>query len=159
MNQITDQLFTLLNGNVTGIKAYYDGEVTLVPKSYQPALMIIPLASNLVAKSTAKDQMEYEVMIRIEVDVKTFFDEAGTGSQIKHTVALANYMEKIDSNGQFEAGTVMGILRANVRTSKWLYNNNETITYGIMPKGEFWVAKAEMTLSAITNLIERPPQV
>lgn len=159
MNNIITQLDTLLNGNLNadyGIVTYYKGEVVLPAKSYMPCVMIIPVSTSVVAKSTAKDQFEHVVTIRVVHDIKKFFKEAGTGTTIAATAELANIMEERESNGTLKSDTILGILRANIKTDDFLFNNDITIEYAVIQQGEFFYTQAEMELTATTDLLTRP---
>lgn len=144
---------TALSAKFTEI---YQGEVLVVPKSYCPALMVYPISTEVVAKSTAKDQFVYTIGIRAIVDLKKYLTESGTGDTIKAMEAIVNLMEERESNGTLKAATVLGVLRANIRTAEFLFNNNIRINYSSVREGEWFYLKAETTLTATTDLLTRP---
>lgn len=140
----------------TRIKTYYTGEVALVPRSYLPALMIFGERTQIIAKSTAKDQAQYDIGIRVETDINTYYKESGTGTTIAHTEDLMKIMEERNDNGTYKANTVVGALRAHVRGTNYLFNNDISVEYKIIQQGEYFVCRADLKIKATTDLYLRP---
>lgn len=138
------------------IKTYYIGEVVLVPRAYLPALMIFGERTQIIAKSTAKDQSQYDIVIRIETDINTFYKESGTGTTVSHTEDLANIMEERNSDGTYKSNTVVGALRTHVRGENYLFNNDISIDYSVIQQGEYFVCRADLKIKATTDLYLRP---
>lgn len=158
MNDLLDEFKTLLEGAMSGvISTFYQGEVKLVPQSYLPALMVMPVSTNVIAKSTACDQYQYTVKVRIVTDIKKNLDEAGTGDIIKSQQAIIDMFEARTSTVP-DADSVMGVLRkvGNIRGVNYIYNNDITIDYGGIVEANGWFyVMAEATLSFTTDLILR----
>jgi len=156
MNLVLAELKSILSTAIgASIKAYYQGEVAVVPQSYLPALMIFGRSTNVVAKSTAKDQYQYNITIRVVIDLKKYLSESGTGDTIKAQEALINLMEERNSDGTTKAATVLGALRDNVRGTQYLFNNDITIEYSTIQQGEYFYYKADCNLTATTDLLTR----
>ncbi len=159
MNLLLAELLTKLKAAIgtTLIKTYYQGEVVTaaVPQSYLPALMVFGESTEVVAKSTAKDQYKYSIGIRVVIDLKKYLTEAGVTEVLKAQEAIINLMEERSSDGTTKAATVLGCLRDNVRGTNYLYNNDITIEYKTIERGEFFYYQAECRLSATTNLLTR----
>ena len=157
MNRILSELKTKLSTAIGSnlIKSYYQGEVVVVPQSYLPALMIFGNSTEVVAKSTAKDQYKYDITIRVVIDLKAYLSEAGTGDTIKAQQAIINLMEERNTNGTLKTTTVLGTLRANIRGTDWLFNNDITIQYKTIQRGEFFYYQADCNLTATTDLLTR----
>lgn len=158
MNDVLAELLDLLQAGVgANITSYYQGEVLLVPQSYLPALMIWGKSTEVIAKSTACDQSKYTIGIRVVVDLKKYVDVAGVTEIIKAQEALINIMEE-RTDGVPDADTVLGVLRDvdNIRGIDYLFNNEITINYSTVQRGEFFYAQAEMELNATTDLRPRP---
>lgn len=149
----------MLEDNLQGVfKTFYLGEVTPVPQSYCPALMVIPNTTQVVAQSTAKDQYVYNITIRIVVDVKKYFSEDGTGDTIKVSDAIVNLVEKRTQTGALDPSCVMYHLRntETIRGEYYLFNNNINVEYSRLEQGEFPYVYADITLEATTDTITRP---
>jgi len=156
MNLVLAELKSILSTAIgASIKAYYQGEVAVVPQSYLPALMIFGRSTNVVAKSTAKDQYQYNITIRVVIDLKKYLSESGTGDTIKAQEALINLMEERNSDGTTKAATVLGALRDNVRGTQYIFNNDITIEYSTIQQGEYFYYKADCNLTATTDLLTR----
>lgn len=154
VNEITGLLSTAMT---TSFKKYYQGEVVAVPQSYTPALMVFGNSTEVIAKSTAKDQLLHNITIRAMIDVKGVLDEAGTGLLVKAQQSLYDLVEATDASGDFEATSILGVLRtnANVRGTFYLFNNTITVEYNTLAKGEWPYVSAEITLEAVTDLKKR----
>jgi hypothetical protein len=159
MNEVLDKIKSLLQDSLCQkITSYYKGEVIVPPKSYLPALMVIGNSTNVVAKDTCNDQFEYDITIRVVVNVMEYVSDRGTGEVMKAQEDLINIMEARNEDGSLASDSVIGVLRANVRTNKFLYNNDITAEYRAIQTGEFFYVQAEVSLSAVTDLIPRPIQ-
>lgn len=161
MNDVLDELKALFSATINlvdsdRIKTFYIGEVAIVPQSYMPALMVIPNSTSVIAKSTAKDQYEYNITVRVVIDLKKFLSTSGTGDTIKSMQEITKIMEERNSDQTLKDDTVLGILRANIRGTDYLFNNNITINYDVISTGEWPRVQAECELTAITNLLTRP---
>lgn len=158
MNDLLDEFKTLLEGAMSGsITTFYKGEVKLVPQSYLPALMVMPVSTNVIARTTASDQFQYTVKVRIVTDIKKSLDEAGTGAIIKSQQSIIDMFEE-RTNTVPDADTVLGVLRkvTNIRGVNYIYNNDITIDYGGIVEADGWFyVTAEATLSFTTDLILR----
>lgn len=156
MNDVIAEILAYLQAELgVRMKTYYLGEVEVTPKSYLPALMIIPNETNLIAKTTAEDQEEFDITIRVVTDLKTYLNEAGTGTTIKQTLDHVNIMEERNSNMTLKSNTVLGALRKYITGSKYLFNNNARITYQVIQTGEWFYCRSEINLKAVTNLHQR----
>lgn len=158
MNELLDELKSLLQTALgANFKTYYKGNVIVPPKKYLPALMIFGNSTNVIAKTTAEDQYQYNVSIKVVVDVMTFVDEAGTGEIIKSQETLIDLMEQRNSSNQPVATTVLGVLRDtdNIRGARYIHNNNINVTYSAAQTGEFFYNYAIMNLEFITDLVPR----
>jgi hypothetical protein len=159
MNRVLSELKTLLSTAIgtTLIKSYYQGEVVTpaIPQSYLPALMVFGNSTEVVAKSTAKDQYRYNITIRVVIDLKLYLKEAGTGATISAQQAIINLMEERNTDGTLKDATVLGTLRNNVRGTDYLYNNDITIEYKTIERGEFFYYQADCNLTATTDLLTR----
>src|SRR3989344_3978454 len=148
MNRVLSEIKTLLStAMTTSIKQYYQGEVAVVPQSYLPALMIFGNGTEVVAKSTAKDQYRYNITIRVVIDLKLYLKESGTSDTIKAQQAIINLMEERNTDGTLKDATVLGTLRNNVRGTDYLFNNDITIEYQTIQRGEFFYYQADCNLT------------
>lgn len=159
MNRVLAELLTKLKAAIgtTLIKTYYQGEVVTpaVPQSYLPALMVFGESTEVVAKSTAKDQYKYTIIIRVVIDLKKYLKESGVSEILTAQEAIINLMEERNSDGTTKATTVLGCLRDNVRGTDYLFNNDITIDYKTIERGEFFYYQAECRFSAVTDLLLR----
>lgn len=160
MNDVLDELKALFETNLTGrsIKKFYKGEIALVPQSYTPVFMIWGVSTEIIAKSTACDQFVYTIQIRIEDSLNHTLKSTGIADDdLEDQETLINTMEERETNGQLKSNTVMGILRtvSNISGTSYLFNNELTATYSRILKGEYWAVRAELTLTATTDLVER----
>lgn len=157
MNLVLAKLKTLFDTALSAkFTEIYQNEVLIVPQSYLPALMVFPISTKVVAKSTAKDQYVYTIGIRAIVDIKKYVTENGTADKIKAMEAIVNLMEERNADGTLVAATVLGVLRANIRAEEFLFNNDIDIRYSAVREGEWFYQKAEITLTATTDLLTRP---
>lgn len=157
MNDVLDEIIAFLStGMAERVKTFYKGEVVLPPKSYLPALMVFGNSTNIVAKSTAKDQYIYNITVRIVMNINKKFSEDGTGTTIKAYEDMVNIMEDRETTGVLMTDTVLGLLRENVKGTNYLFNNTISVEYGKLDVGEYWAYKAEATFEAVTDLILRP---
>lgn len=153
MNDVIAEIIAKIQTEVGNrIKTYYTGEVEVAAKSYLPAIMIFPNQTTLIAKTTAEDQEEFDITIRVVTDLKTYLNEAGTGTTIKQTLDHVNIMEERNSDMTVKSNTVLGALRKYIRGSKYLFNNDINITYQVIPTGEWFYCRSEINLKATTNL-------
>ncbi len=153
MNDIIAELIAKIQTEVGNrILTYYTGEVEVPAKSYCPMLMIIPNKSMVIAKDTANDQEEFDITLRLVTDLKTYLNQAGTGTVIKQTLDHVNIMEERNSDMTVKSNTVLGALRKYVKGSKYLFNNNIDITYQVIQTGEWFFCRSEINLKAVTNL-------
>lgn len=160
MNDVLQELKTTLETAIGAkFNTYYVGEVALVPKSYCPALMVIPVSTNVVSKTTCEDDTTYTVTIRAVVDLNKFLDENGTGDTIKSQQNLINLMEERDSADGYKlkSDTVLGVIRDkdNLRGLSYKYNNDLTVEYSVQQRGEYFYVQAEVTFE-LYHIIERP---
>lgn len=157
MNRVLSEFKTKLSTAIgsTLIKSYYQGEVVVVPQSYLPALMIFGNSTEVVAKSTAKDQYKYDITVRVVIDLKLYLKESGTGETLAAQQAIINLMEERNTDGTLKAATVLGCLRDNVRGTDYLFNNDINIEYKTIQRGEFWYYQADCNLTATTDLLTR----
>lgn len=156
MFDILDELKTDLSAAIgSTIKTYYIGEVLLVPQSYLPALMVFGTETNLIAKSTAKDQTTHAITIRVVHSIVPKFDEAGTGTTVSAHEDLVKIMEERNSSMVPLSTTVLGVLRRNISGTDYLFNNDIRIIYKTLQAGEFWYVSADCQLTAVTNLVSR----
>jgi len=164
MNLVLDEIKTLMEDNINDnlapgadnrIKSFYQWEVALVPRSYLPALMVIGRSTRQAARGTAKDQVTYDVTIRVIADLVKEFTEAGTSDIIKSQETLADLMEERDSNGLASATSVLGILRRNIRGTNYLFHNDYTITYNMIQRNGFFYVAADMNFTLTTDLVLR----
>lgn len=157
MNRVLAELKSLFDNALSSkFTEIYQGEVVLPPQSYLPCLMLIPQSTEVIAKSTAKDQYTYTILLRAVVDIKKYFDEAGTGDVLKAQQALINLMEERETTGVLKTATVLGVLRANITGTDYLFNNEITIQYSTIQTGEWFYWKAECLVKATTDLLVRP---
>lgn len=159
MNEALKELIILLKANLfQKIETYYQGEVIVNAKSYMPALMVFGNTTSVVAKDTCNDQFEYDITIRVVDNIMEYVSDRGTGEIIKSQESLISIMEARNIDGTLAIDTVLGTLRANVRGTKFLYNNDITVEYRAIQTGEFFYVQAELNLTAVTDLIPRPVQ-
>lgn len=159
MNEVLQELIGKLKANLCQkIQTYYQGEVIINAKSYMPALMVFGNSTNVIAKDTCNDQFEYNITIRVVDNIMEYVSDKGTGEIIKAQESLVNIMEARNDDGTLAIDSVLGTLRANVRGTKFLYNNDITVEYRAIQTGEFFYVQAEMNLTATTDLIPRPIQ-
>ncbi len=145
-------------GGSPRITSFYQGIVTVPAQSYLPALMVFGTGERIIAKSTAKDQYEYDITVRVVIDLKTFFDESGTGELIDSQEAIRKIMgERDSSTGAPKSDTVLGVLRApaNIRGNGYLSLNNIDITYKNEVSGQFPYVQADASFTLVTDLILR----
>jgi hypothetical protein len=161
MNDLLDEIKTLLETSLAGrITTFYQGTVKVFPQSYLPALAVMPMRTEVIAKTTACDQYRYTVKIRIVMDVKKYFDESGTGDTIKSQQAMIALLEGRTGTVP-DADTLMGTLRkvGNIRGVNYLYNNDIDIDYdadgGIVAREGFFYVMCDVTVSFTTDLILR----
>jgi hypothetical protein len=157
MNEVLAKIIELLKAEMPQIKTFYEGEVVMgtVPRSHLPAVMVFGNSTNVIAKSTCTDQYTYNITIRLVSDLMKFVSEKGTGEIIKAQEYLIDTMEKRDSQGVLENDTILGVMRKNIGTNKYLFNNDIRITYQTIQTGEFFYVKAEMNLTATTDILSR----
>lgn len=159
MNLVLDEIKDLMENNInvgsTRINTFYQWEVALVPRSYLPALMVIGRSTRQEARGTAKDQVTYDITIRVITDLVKEFTEAGTGDIIKAQETLANLMEERETTGVAKATSVLGILRRNIRGTSYLFHNDYTITYNMIQRNGFFYVAADMNFTLTTDLVLR----
>jgi len=157
MKNAIDQLYTLFSTDLSAkFTTFYKGEVAIVPQSYLPALMVFGNQTTVVAKSTAKDQYVYDITARAVIDLKLYLKESGTNDIISAQMAMYNFMEERNADGSLKSDTVLGVLRGNIRTDDFIFNNDVTITYSVIQTGEFFYYKADCNFTATTDLLLRP---
>jgi len=145
-------------GGSPRVKSFYQGIVALPPNSYLPVVMVFGTSEQVIAKSTAKDQYQYEMTVRVVIDLKAFFDENGTGEKIDAQEAIRKIIgERDSSTGAPKSDTILGVLRApaNIRGTGYLFNNNVTVTYKNEIGGQFPYVQADASFTLITDLILR----
>lgn len=158
MLDVLNELKSLISAGMSNrYDTLYVGEVTLPAKSYMPAVMIIPQQTVKEHVSTACDRYVYTVLIRVVVDLKSFFDEAGTGDTIKSQEALMKIMEEREANGVPKGDTLLGILGDvdNIRGTNYIVLNPLTVSYEVIGGGEFPYVKAECEVQ-LENRLSRP---
>lgn len=146
------------SGGSPRIKSFYQGDVALPPQSYLPALMVFGTSEQVIAKSTSSDQYQYELTVRVVIDLKKYFDQAGTGEKIDAQEAIRKIMgERDTTTGAPKSDTVLGVLRKpeNIRGLGYLFNNNVTISYSNEVSGQFPYVRADATFTLLTDLILR----
>ena len=156
MISVIDEIIVDLTAALSAkFETIYKGIVIPIPQSYLPALMVFPISTNIIAKSTAKDQHVYTIGITATISLKKYFDESGTGTTMDAQEAIVKLMEERDTNGKPIDASVLGVLRNNVRGTSYLYNNEIMIEYGKPETNEFPYLQAELNVQAITDLITR----
>ena len=160
LQTILDLMKATINDNSTQIKTFYKGKVNseVVPMDYLPALMIYGNSTSVSALSTCKDQYVYDITIKLVDNLKNYMSTSGVDETIKHQEAMYNLVEDRETTGVLKADTVLGILRSNIRTAKWLNNNDIDIDYTIVPSeaGNFWRIECDINLIATTDILSRP---
>ena len=161
LQTILDLMKASINSVTAGtIKTFYKGKVNpdVVPQDYMRALMVYGNSTSVVALSTCKDQYKYDITIKLVDNLKNYLSTSGVTETIKHQEAMYNLVEKRETTGVLKADTVMGILRANIRTDEFLFNNDITADYTIVPSesGSFWRLECDINLTATTDILSRP---
>lgn len=161
MQPIIDEILTILQAEpilTAKITTFYDGLVDIPPKEYLPALMVDGLSTQSEAKSTAKDQYTYQIIIRLSINRAEFFDEAGSINRISSKRELRDIIEGREVDGNLKIGTVLYQVRKNVRGVQYLYNNDISIGYNDEKdaRGKFMYATADMVFNVVTDLLIRP---
>lgn len=157
MNHVLSQLKTLLDNNLrSSVDTIYQGEVVVPAKSYLPAVMIIPNSTDIEARSTNTDETIYDITIRLVIDIKKSFDEAGSGDLIDSTEKMINIMEERNtSDNTLKSDTVCGILRENDTTSEYIYQDGLSVDYDPAQVGEWFIQQAEVNISTTYDIINR----
>jgi len=165
MDDALEDILTLIKATINTvdsdkIKTFYKGKVNaeVVPRSNMRALMVYGNSTSVVAKSTAKDQYQYDITIKIVDHLTAYLKETGVVETLESHEAFYNLVEERESDGSLKADTVLGILRANIRTDSFLYNNDILANYAIIPpeSGQFWRLECDINLTATTDIVIRP---
>jgi len=160
LQTILDLMKDNINENETKINTFYKGKVNpeVVPKSNLKALMVYGNSTNVVALSTCKDQYVYDITIKVVDHLTSYMSEKGVDQTILHQEAMYKLAEERETTGVLKADTVVGILRANIRTDDFLFNNDISVDYTIVPSeaGSFWRIECDINLTATTDILSRP---
>ena len=160
LQTILDLMKATINDNSTQIKTFYKGKVNpeVVPMDYLPALMVYGNSTSVSALSTCKDQYVYDITIKLVDNLKNYLSTSGVDETIKHQEAMYNLIEDRETTGVLKADTVIGILRANIRTDDFLFNNDIIADYSIVPSesGTFWRIECDVNITATTDILSRP---
>ena len=147
MNNITSRLKTLIDNSITNdVNTVYDGDVVVPPNSYLPAVIIAGTTTSQTGDSTEKDEVVFEVTIKVVADVKEEFNESGTGEVLENQKKLKRIMEDRNNDGSLKSDTIFGILRENITDDNWIFNDNLTANYDPAQVGNWFLIQAEMTL-------------
>jgi len=160
LQTILDLMKASINDNETKIKTFYKGKVNpeVVPKSYMRALMVYGNSTNVIALSTCKDQYTYDITVKLVDHLTSYMSENGVDETIKHQEAMYKLAEERETTSVLKADTVLGILRSNIRTNNFLFNNDINVDYTIVPSesGTFWRLECDINLTATTDILSRP---
>lgn len=123
-------------GMTTLMNKYYIGKVAneRIPGNHLPVLMVWGTNTTLITDqiSTARDKYTFTINIRIVVNAYKYVN-AVTGVEadkiLKLQQAVKQFFEERDANMKPLATTVLGLLRANVKGTDYLFSNNIEITY------------------------------
>lgn len=139
------------------IKTFYVGEVAVVPKHKCAALMVYPISSSVIARSTASDDEQNVVGVKIVDILPNYIEVDGDKETIQATQWLTKAMQERNSDNQYKEDTVMGVLRktANVRGNNYIFNDVSEISYNIIQQGEWFYISATMTVQ-LNNILPRP---
>jgi hypothetical protein len=165
MDDVLQTILDLMKNNINyvtvgTVKSFYKGKVNaeVIPRSNLRALMVYGTSTNVVAKSTCQDQYVYSITIKLVDHLTNYIKEAGVTETIKHQEAMYNLVEDRETTGVLKADTVLGILRANIRTDDFLFNNEINVDYSIVPpeSGQFWRIECDVNFTATTDILLRP---
>lgn len=153
MNEILDELRTILSTNLTGrgITTFFKGKQQLTAQSDLPLVSVYQIAERTNRSGTVRDNVEYDIAVQVAVSRKQYLDSTnGQGTELDAPNAITDIIAERETDGDLKTNTVKGILNANLTlNNKVLYTSNIEVQYGtLFESDKFPVDYAEVTFTA-----------
>lgn len=132
MNELLESLQSIFSAAFTTTFAeYFIGQRKVAPKSALPSLAVYPIGTERRHSGTVRDTVVHKIGVELTVNFQDYLDSTdGEGTSLKTLVALVELVEGVDSDGDLNTNTVMGILNANLSANaKVLYTDNMSVAY------------------------------
>ncbi|MEE8151280.1 MAG: hypothetical protein V3T43_06150 [Nitrosomonadaceae bacterium] len=167
MFAVLEEIILLLRAALTtSYTTYYLGNVKTenIAGNYLPALIVYGNETELLTDqlTTARDKYAFNVTIKVVVNALGNADEAEpTNTNDSNVVELQtqkqlyNLVEERDSDMKPLTATILGVLRANVSGTDYLFHNNVVIEYFEENVGGTQYHIAMITLQNITRYNSR----
>ena len=146
MTTIADQIIEYLKTyGDKRVKAYYYGDPLVLPVSNLPAVIIENRSSAIQQGATGLDELENVYSIKVVMSKK---DELGKNpEEVAAQRTLSDIIMKRDENNQYEANSIMGILRKYFTLGTTIEDQTATVEFFITERGDMITEEAEILIN------------
>lgn len=154
MTNIADKIINLLKAsNDKRIKMYYYGDPLVLAVSNLPAVVVENRSSRISQTATGVDEADNTYSIKLIMNKK---DEIGKNPEemvLQRT--MADILMGVDSNNQYKANTIVGILRNNFTLSNTVNDQDMSIEFALTERGDLITQEVEIIIN-IKDLVYVP---
>jgi len=151
MNLIADEILRRLKQyGDKRIKRYFYGDPILINTSSLPAVVIENANQEITQKATGQDEITNTYNIRVIMNKKS---EVGKNPEEMTTSrTMAQFIAGRDSNGNYNATSIVGILRTYFTLGDLINDQQIAIDYSTGERGDIITAEADIVLSIKDNI-------
>jgi hypothetical protein len=146
MTTIADKIIEYLKAyGDKRVKIYYYGDPLVLPISNLPAVIVENRSSIIQQGATGLDELENVYSIKVVMSKK---DEIGKNpEEMAAQRTLSDIIMKRDSNNQYEASSIMGILRKYFTLGTTIEDQTATVEFFMTERGELITEEAEILIN------------
>lgn len=149
---IVDLILDILKAQLgTTYKAYFYGDPIAIQQSLLPAIAIDIERTEYSFGPTGFDEVTHHLIIQVIYNKKDEFmkpaREVGLSRKLQNQT-----MGRNATNGEFIAGSIMGLLRRNITLNNVTINQTAEIQFGVVPRPEDTLTVEAHIRIAITEL-------
>lgn len=127
------------------IKQFYYGDPLLLPISNMPALIVENKSANIANGPTGLDEIDNTYMVKIVMNKK---DELGkTPDEMSCQRTLSDLLMKRTSTNEFEATSVLGILRKYFTLGQTINDQLISIEFFMASRGDLITEEVELLIN------------
>ena len=155
-DEIRDYLKIALLTPITSLKKFYSGRIEpdKIPVNDMPVLLVWEDDEDLVSNqlTTARDKYRFNITIQVIINAYAYVSGGGieTDKILLGQRAVQDIISARDSNNKPISTSILGILRANVLGTKYLFNNDVKIHFDNKNVDGKQYYIGTLTVSAIT---------
>lgn len=155
-DEVRDFLKLALLTPITSLKKFYSGRIepSKISLNEMPVLLVYENDEDLVSDQLTTGRDKYKVKLTIQVIINAFAYVSGGGIETDKILlgqrAVQDIISARDSNNKPTATSILGVLRANVLGTKYLFSNDIKIHFENKNEDGKQYYIGTLTVSAVT---------